>query len=76
VTQWGKIKLLVQAVSVPRSEQPSTQALQIGLFHDHLHQPFTQPLAAMFLDHKNVANVGKCGSIVMSRANPTWTLPR
>ena len=57
VNKPGKPVLFVQTVSVPRRQQPTPEALHIGLFDDRLHQPFAQTAAPMFLQNVNIADV-------------------
>ena len=52
-------KLLVKAVGIDRHQHPPAQALQVWVRHDGSHQRFAQALAAMFRQHKHIAQIGE-----------------
>jgi hypothetical protein len=57
--QFDEPKLLVKAVSILCRENPSPEALKLGMRGYNFHQPLGQPLPAEFLDYEYVGDPGQ-----------------
>src|ERR1700756_4953084 len=62
--------MFIESVRITRQQTPATQALKPRIFHYAFHQPFPQALAAVFVQHKYVADVG-IGGVVGDHTSKT-----